>query len=170
MDKKADIIDSIIKSSKPEIVSWSDTYATGIELIDNQHMELVKLTNELYMGCMSGKETANAAFKATMSRMVEYVSFHFTTEQKLLELVKYPKYREHKKLHDTLVVNILEAVKEYEKGTKFVPNQFVRTLKDWIFGHIAVFDKGYSLFIREQKKKGLITDGQLSKEQISNIK
>lgn len=161
MDQKTDLADGIIKTKSPEIVSWSETYATGIELIDNQHMQLVKLTNELYRGCMSGKETANAAFKDTMSRMVEYVRFHFAAEQKILEAVKYPEYKAHKKLHDTLVMNILEAVKEYEKGVKFVPNQFVRTLKDWIFGHIAVYDKGYSLYIREQKKKGLLTDQQL---------
>ena len=161
MNKKTGLLDEMAKNHKAEIVTWSETYATGVELIDNQHKELVKLTNELYRACLSGKETANTVFRESMSRMVEYVRFHFSTEQTLLQHVKYPEYTEHKKQHDTLVRNILESASEYEKGVNFVPNQFVRTLKEWIFGHIAVFDKAYALYINEQKRKGRINDQQL---------
>ena len=162
MNQKNNHIDGQLNPNRLEIVSWSESYATGIEKIDNQHKELMKLTNELYRACLSGKDNANSAFKEAMRRMVEYVRFHFSDEQKLLERVKYPDYIEHKRQHDTLVMNILEAVKEFEKGNKFVPNSFVRTLKDWVFGHIAVLDKTYAFYINGQRKKGLITDQQLS--------
>ena len=161
MNTKMDPVDDLFSPSQIEIVSWSESYATGIELIDKQHRELMNLTNELYRACLSGKEKANAAFEDAMSRMVEYVRFHFSNEQKLLEQLKYPDYNKHKLQHDTLVKNILEAVKEYDKGNKFVPNNFVRTLKDWIFGHIAVFDKSYAFYISSQRKKNLITEDQL---------
>jgi len=96
--------------------------------------------------------------------MVEYVRFHFGAEQVLLQRIKYPDYQEHKKQHDILIRDILEAVNEHNKGEKFVPNQFVRTMRDWILSHIAIADMQYVLYIADQKKKGLLSDEQINKE------
>ena len=148
-----------------EIVIWEAKYETGIPLIDYQHKELVNLTNQLYKACLLGEEAVQTVFKEAMSRMVEYVRFHFGAEQKLLEAIQYPDFQNHKKMHDTLAGNILEAVKEQNEGKKFVPNNFVRTLRDWVFSHIAIQDKQYALYVVAQKRKGLLTD-----EQINSIK
>ena len=144
-----------------EIVQWEAKYATGIEIIDIQHKKLVDLTNELYRACLSRDASVEEMFKEAMGRMVEYVRYHFSEEQDLLQRINYPDYHDHKKQHDTLVMQILSAAKGYNEGKKFVPNNFVRTLKDWVFGHIAVSDKIYSGYVHEQKKKGLLTDEQL---------
>jgi len=139
------------------IVTWDEKYATGIDLIDGQHKELVTIINELFQACLIGDETVSAAFKETMTRMVEYVRFHFGAEQKILERIKYPLFIEHRKQHDEMVYNILEAAKDFEEGKKFVPNHFVRTLRDWVFGHIAISDKRYAAYIAEQMEKGLLS-------------
>jgi hemerythrin len=78
-----------------------------------------------------------------------------------LDRIKYPDYHVHKKEHEELVFKILEAVKEYEDGKKYVPNSFVHTLKDWICSHIAVYDQLYAAYVHEQKRKGLLTDEML---------
>jgi hemerythrin len=140
------------------IIEWSNVYKTGINKIDEQHKELVKLTNELYSACLSNPGALQTVFKDAMSRMVEYVKFHFTAELEILSRINYPDFPEHKKQHDELIHKILGAVKDYSEGKKFVPNNFVRTLKDWIFSHIAVYDKNYSLYIVSQKNKGLLAD------------
>jgi hemerythrin len=153
-----------IKTNNPEvfdggeIVSWSDRYATGIQKIDDQHRQLVILTNNLYKACLQNSKEAETKFKESMSLMVEYVRFHFSDELKILERVKFPGFPEHKKQHETLVKNVLEAAKEYNEGTRYVPNSFVRTLKEWVFSHIAISDKVYSAYIMKQKEKGLLTD------------
>ena len=143
------------------LVTWDEKYATNIEQLDNQHKELVELTNKLFQACLAGEETVNTMFKDAMHHMVEYVRFHFSAEQKLLERINFPDLPEHKKQHDDLVRTIIDTVKDFEKGKKFVPNTFVRTLRDWIFGHIAVYDMKYAAFVADQKKKGLLTDHQL---------
>jgi len=150
-----------------EIVSWSDKYATGIELIDEQHHQLVDLTNELYRACLSGGDERLTVFKDAMSRMVEYVRFHFTAELKLLDAIKYPDYNNHKKMHNDLVAEILEASKKYHDGKVFVPNKFVRTLRDWVFGHIALYDKIYSAYVEEQIKEGKLTKKMLKEIELS---
>ena len=141
-----------------KIVEWEDVFNTGIKLIDDQHRELVNLTNELFQACLSGNDAVDPAFKEIMARMVAYVRFHFTAELELLNRIKYPNLNEHKAQHDALVKKILEAAKEHSEGKKFVANQFVRTLKDWVFGHIAVYDKIYAAYVADQKSKGLLKD------------
>ena len=152
----------VSKEESPILVTWSELFAVGIDLIDNQHRELVNLTNQLYKACTTSEETLSVLFKDHLHSMVEYVRFHFTAELKLLERIKYPDYQEHKKQHDQLVIQILEAAKEFEGGKKLVPNHFVRTLKDWVFGHIGIYDQQYAAYVREQKHKGLLTDAEIN--------
>ena len=139
-----------------ETIIWDHKYDTGIAMIDDQHKELLQLINELHQACVSGQGVGDV-FTGAMHRMVEYVHFHFGAEQQLLSKVKYPDYHEHKKQHDALIKNILDAAKDYSEGKRFVPNNFVRTLKEWVFGHIAVSDKHYASYIMDQKKKGLLS-------------
>ena len=146
--------------SQDSIVKWDNKYTTGIELIDTQHKELVALTNMLFRACLSGQE--DSVFRETMTRMVAYVRFHFETEQQMLEGLGYPDYLNHKQQHDSMIKTILDAAKDYKEGKQFVPNKFVRALKDWIFGHIAIFDKAYAVYIAAHKEKGLLTDQQIN--------
>jgi len=145
-----------------DMVTWDEKYATGIELIDSQHKELFSLTNELFRACKGDNEALKGVFMETMEKMVAYVRFHFGAEQEMLQRIKYPEYPEHKKQHDKLIRDILDAVNAHNKGEKFVANQFVRTMRDWILGHIAVTDKQYALYITAQKKKGLLGDKDIS--------
>ena len=141
-----------MENNSPFIVVWDDKYATGLEPIDTQHKKLLDLTNELYQACLvNDKTTVDTVFKDAMSRMVEYVRYHFGIEQEILKRVNYPEYTEHKNQHETLIKQILDASKDFTEGKKFVPNNFVRTLRDWILGHIGFYDKRYAAYIHEKK-------------------
>ena len=144
--------------SSSDLISWDESFSTGIKLIDEQHKELVVLTNELFNACRQGDNNIGPVFKDALSSMVDYVRFHFTAELEILQRINYPGYLDHKKQHDDLIIKILSASKEYATGKKFTPNKFARTLRDWVFGHIAFYDKHYAAFIIEQKSKGLLTD------------
>jgi len=158
MKIKSDITNESLSANDTDIVKWGPTYATGIPSIDNQHKELVDLTNKLYHACLNRKEDMDTTFKTAMSRLVEYVRYHFSDEQTLLKRIKFPNYMEHKKEHNDLIKEILEAAKKYNAGISIVPNQFVRTLKDWIFSHIAVLDRIYADFVLDQRARGLLGD------------
>jgi hemerythrin len=147
--------------NKIEIVKWSDVYVTGLAKVDAQHKDLIDLTNELYQACMYGDDVLGIMFKEVMSRMVEYVRLHFTTEMGILTKIKFPNIVEHKKQHDELVKNILNAAKEYEAGKKYAANNFARVLKEWILSHIAIYDKEFALYFADQKNKGLLSDQHL---------
>jgi hemerythrin len=138
------------------LVEWEDRYSVGISLIDDQHKELVRLTNELYQGCLAGNGEAEEFFFKTIRGVLEYTKFHFSAEEKLMENVKYPNYAEHKKQHEDFVIQLLNEVKSFQEGKKFVPNNFVRYLKDWILSHIALMDTSYAKYIMDLKKQGTL--------------
>ncbi|MDR0636972.1 MAG: bacteriohemerythrin [Treponema sp.] len=135
-----------------DFVTWEDRYALGIPFIDAQHKELVRLTNELFLSCQGG--TANDIFRETIKAAVKYVAEHFSAEEAMMSRIKYPGLAEHKKEHEVFVQKVLEDVQHFEAGRAFVPNTFVRFLKDWILTHIAMSDKKYADYIMHLKKLG----------------
>ena len=157
--KSQDTIVNHLAQPDNELIVWSHIYETGVELIDEQHKELLNLTNHLYRACLDGD--GHTMFREVMHQLVSYVKFHFSAELKLLEKINYPGFHEHKKQHEELAIDILEAVRNYDEHNKLLPNVFVRTLKDWVFSHIAVSDRLYAIYITDQKKKGLLCDKQI---------
>jgi hemerythrin len=142
-------------SDSTEFVKWDKRYLVNIPFIDQQHQELVRLTNELYQGCLIGEDLVrNYYFMKAIKGVVDYVAKHFSMEEKMLENINYPGLATHKNQHEEFVRKILEDVKSFQNGKKFVPNVFVRYLKDWILSHIAVEDKRYAEYIFNLKKQG----------------
>ncbi|MDR2247138.1 MAG: bacteriohemerythrin [Treponema sp.] len=139
------------------LIEWDDRYSMHIRFIDDQHKELINLTNRLYKGCLGGDETACSYFMEAIRGTVDYVKYHFSTEEKMLESIHYPDLAQHKKEHESFVKRVLEDVRKFQTGKKFIPNEFVRYLKDWVLTHIAIEDKKYSEYILNLKKKGLLT-------------
>jgi hemerythrin len=136
------------------LIEWVDRYSLGIPIIDEQHKKLVEMTNDLYRGCLLGDDAARDYFMKAVHSVVGYVKYHFAAEEKIMEKIKYPAMAEHKKEHEGFVKKVFEEVKSFEGGKKFVPNVFVRYLKDWILAHIAVQDKKYAEYIMNLKRQG----------------
>jgi hemerythrin len=137
---------------KKRFVEWDSRYLTGIPLIDSQHKKLIEMTNNLYECCFEGTEDIRECFENAVHGTVEYVKYHFSDEEKILENIKYPGTSAHKKEHENFVRKILEEVRNFEEGKKFVPFIFVRFLRDWILAHIAVEDIKYAVYFSAMKK------------------
>ena len=103
--------------------------------------ELHMLINSLYNACLDEKNILEETFTSVMKEMVEYVMIHFRDEEAIMESVNYPQLKEHKKKHEAFVKEVLTAVTAYRNGKQFVPNTFVRFLRDWLFNHILVCDR-----------------------------
>lgn len=131
-------------------VEWEARYSVGIDTIDKQHKKLVDFTNKLFDGCRQGQEFAAESFKATLKDVVAYVKEHFQTEEQLFDQYGYPAADAHKKQHQAFVYKVLEEVANFENNKQFVPNKFVRFLRDWLLEHIAVSDQAYSEFLKSK--------------------
>ncbi|MDR1352434.1 MAG: bacteriohemerythrin, partial [Treponema sp.] len=99
-------------------VAWDDKYSVGIPLIDEQHKELIRLTNELYQGCLAGDDGGREFFFTAVHGAMDYVKYHFSAEEKMLENVNYPRLAEHRKRHEDFVLKMVEDVKSFQGGRK----------------------------------------------------
>jgi hemerythrin-like metal-binding protein len=127
-------------------VYWDDSYSVGFGLIDNQHKELVRMTNSLFESCKRGSGAADAAFMKTVRSAVEYAQTHFYTEEKYMKQTNYPDFDAHKQEHESFVTTVIGAVKNFEKQ-KSDPFDLARFLKQWLLNHIAKVDKKYAPYL-----------------------
>jgi hemerythrin len=149
------------KMSTNTVVEWDDSYSVGVELIDSQHKELVKMTNELFLGCQKGGAAAEIYFMKTIQGAVKYVKTHFSTEEIIMERLKYPEFLTHKKEHENFVSKVLKEVKDFESAKNFAPLEFARYLQDWVLNHIAKSDKKYGAFFDTLRQKGALDESML---------
>jgi hemerythrin len=152
--------EDLMEDLKDEYIAWSPTFSMGVTLIDKQHKEIVKLTNELYNHCIGDTESERKYFRKVIKKAVEYVRQHFATEENIMIKTGYPGYVEHKKEHDAFIINILGMIKAYRSDNKMTLIEFTHFLKDWVLAHIAVCDKEYFKYfmqIATRKKDGTLS-------------
>ena len=135
-----------------DCVRWSESYSVGFDIIDNQHKELVKMTNTLLNGCKMGGSAAEAAFMKTVRDAIQYAQTHFFTEEKYMRLSKFPELDVHKQEHENFIITVKNAVKEYEEK-KSDPGALARFLKEWLLNHIAQSDKKYAPYLKTINNK-----------------
>ena len=146
---------------KNSIVKWNNSYSVGIKPIDDQHKELIRLTNKLFASCMEGNErtkseegSANRVFLEVIHEAVDYVGYHFGIEERIMERIDYPEYMIHKQEHVSFAQEIVKKTREFKNGRSNTPLSFVHYLKDWVLEHIAVSDKKLGNYLQEMHKSG----------------
>jgi len=136
------------------VVQWQNSYSVNIKLIDEQHMELIKLTNKLFASCMAGQQKSKEAFLEIVRSAVDYTGYHFSTEEKIMERINYPGYSAHRKEHKDFVREVYIKVDEFKAGKILTPLTFVYFLRDWVLSHIAVSDRKLGEYLVRLKKSG----------------
>ena len=151
-----------------EIVTWQKSYSVNIPLVDSQHMELVNLTNKLYRSAMKGRDQSKETFMGVLRGAVDYVGYHFSTEEKIMERVGYPGFSAHKKEHTDFVREVLKSVNEFSQGNLFNPLPFIKYLKDWVLTHIAVSDAAMGNYLVNLKRSGDLQNITLKVKQVAD--
>lgn len=140
-------------SSDKDFIKWDSRFALGITYIDKQHMHLVELCNKLYTEVMESRlkvgndENSHwqVALAGTLKECVSYVAIHFADEEKLMKLVNFQGYGEHKQRHDEFTRKVLETARNFETISFTDAIKFCKFLYEWILSHIAHEDK---LFVK----------------------
>ena len=121
---------------------WSDKYSVNVKEIDEQHKHLVGMINALHEALVAGR--GKEAQGKIISEMVDYAAVHFGTEEKYMQLYKYPGHGNHKAEHDSFSVKAAD-LKARVDGQGFVLTLTVLNfLREWLQNHIMVTDKQYS--------------------------
>jgi len=150
---------AVIKSDDKHVV-WSDRYSMGVKIVDDQHKGLLNFVNELFNHATGNENEEREYFKSVIQQAVKYIKTHFETEEKLMTKTHFPRYKEHKKIHDEFTMTVLKTVKDFESGKRLVLEKFAYFLKDWVLSHVAVEDVKYADYFRKIATRN--EDGKLT--------
>ncbi|MBA7560720.1 Bacteriohemerythrin [subsurface metagenome] len=144
---------------KKPFAEWKEDYKIGITEVDEQHMSMVKIINDLHAGLsLNTKTDRTEAFNIAVKEAIEYVKIHFNTEELFMIHYKYPGLKEQQKMHKDFVIELISSVKSYEDNNSHAPVNLLIFLKYWLLKHIAVEDKKIGQFIQQGNFDKKISD------------
>ena len=120
---------------------WKESYRLGVDRIDNQHIELFRMTEKLIEDIAA--DAPAEVYRESLNFLKDYVIYHFRDEEEYQKSISYAGFEEHHKEH----VSFTKTVLEYEK--KLEESGFdVSVLKDlagvvtaWLIYHVADTDQ-----------------------------
>ncbi|MDR3271120.1 MAG: bacteriohemerythrin [Peptococcaceae bacterium] len=128
--------------------TWSKDIATGNELIDLQHKQLIQAINNLLEACTQGK--GRAALGETIDFLASYTAKHFADEENLQLQAKYADFTRHKTLHDGFKGTVSDLVRQLKaEGASIVlVGKVNSSIGDWLMNHIKREDTKVAAHIR----------------------
>lgn len=126
-------------------IRWKEEYEIGVPKMDGQHQRLVEIANQLFRAMKSGD--AGDSVGKVLDSLVEYTTFHFSDEEKLLRESGFPNYMPHKKIHEKLIRDVSGLYDEFKGGNRTVSLRIVKFLKAWLVEHIMGEDAKYAQHI-----------------------
>lgn len=131
-------------------IQWKESYAIGVEEVDNQHKGLFDAVNRLLDACGKGK--GKEELDSVIKFLEDYVVTHFSTEEKLQKQYNYPDYESHKQLHDNFIKEFTKLKKQIEtEGANARSVVLVnRVVVDWLTKHVKNIDKKVGLFLKDK--------------------
>jgi hemerythrin len=127
-----------------KLFDFDSEFRLGIDLIDNEHVKLVDMLNEVHALLSDGKrEEAKQYFNVTLS---SYVNEHFASEEKFMERIEFPLINEHKKIHENFKRSFYELRPLIESCDEAAFRNALSDAFMWIVGHIGKTDKKYAAF------------------------
>ncbi len=128
--------------------TWNDSFQIGVALIDDQHKTLFDAMDALYAACSVGKGRQEVV--KTAEFLESYVVKHFLDEEVLQKNSAYPKYAEHKKIHDAFIAQVKGLKNDIaEHGPTIVSVAKMNTmLSGWLLNHIKNVDTELAQYVK----------------------
>ena len=141
-------------------IEWSDKFATGIKVIDAQHMRILNYINELNDVQQSHDQNA---LREIILNLIDYTLSHFAFEEALMEESGFGAATEHVHSHNAFRTRIENFSQRYEQGED-ISHELLGILNTWLINHIAEDDSSYVPFVKTnmpeintRQKKGWIS-------------
>lgn len=127
-------------------IEWDESLRTGIQSIDEQHQELIVMLHRLGRFRCS-RDDFNDAF----DELEDYANIHFKIEENYMISLNYPKYKEHKAFHNTLIDTIEKFKQEIiiTKDTYELGGRIIEIVWDWMKKHYSTTDIELAKFIKQ---------------------
>ena len=123
------------------LISWNNSLTLGIESVDEQHQELVRIINALHAAMLAGK--TKEVVGTVLGELVTYTQVHFKYEEQLFRRCKYVNIASHMAEHAGLTKQVLDFKNRFDRGEAILSIDLMEFLRDWLSKHILESDMQY---------------------------
>ena len=131
-------------------IAWSDDLAIDDSQIDFQHHQLIDALADLADALAAG-DRRRVAEAAPFLRL--YAQVHFSDEERVLELIAWPKLAEHRALHEGFRSRLGELEGAVARGDLAAGTGLLGFLAAWLQCHIRVVDREFASEVRKLRAR-----------------
>ena len=124
-------------------MKWHDKYSVGIEEIDVQHRELLRMFS-LVQDAAQGRQGWSEIHYGIVE-VISFADFHFRFEEALMRMYGFPDYAEHSQLHRHIIKRAHGVVQETLRSES--PVEVIAFFRDWLVSHMQGEDRAYAHYI-----------------------
>lgn len=136
------------KLIRKEKVVWKEAYSVGIEAIDSDHKNLIKLLNQFQTAY--DYHTGEEFERMALDELVAYTKYHFKNEEELMETNGYPGFEAHREQHHLMIQEVERFLEDYEARGHEALQGVSEYLTGWLINHINGTDKQYTGYLNEK--------------------
>ena len=116
-------------------IVWSDSYKTGISILDEQFRGLTSLINSFFFHKADATGDIERVLVPTMEMFKSYVKINFVTIEKMMDTSAYPETKKYKEVHQEILDNIIAFDKkcreerDADKILKYLKDYWLETIR-----------------------------------------
>jgi hemerythrin-like metal-binding protein len=129
-------------------IDWSPLFSVGVNKLDMQHKELVRLIN--LFGEQYERHHGHSRVPELLAELIRYAQVHFRDEEELMELAGYADLEDHRAIHEQLMEQIFDLNARYESGDLEASTEVMDFLRQWLIDHILKDDMKYRDLMAER--------------------
>ncbi len=137
------LLDTCISMTEPLI--WREGWVLGIDMLDADHREMVRLINRL------GDPEDPATLGTRLSELIAHVRRHFDTEGVFLRAIEYPEVIEHCREHTMQLAEFVDLGRSLAGShTRTLDPIELQGIRHWFFNHVIAEDKRFATYYHEE--------------------
>lgn len=127
-------------------MAWTQDLSVGHETLDQHHKRLFALLAEMERG--SDDSGGFDAVSTSLAELTDYIVYHFTEEEAMMERGGFPFLELHRHSHQTIAMRVADMAASLD-GANFqrVAAELRGFLSGWLIHHIEIEDFEYRPYI-----------------------
>ena len=130
-------------------MEWKAEYATGIPEIDLQHRTLLQFITD-FERAVTGQLHWNTV-QPLIVRAREFVTFHFSVEESLMQISNYPRLAGHRAEHQYVLKQF--AALEHRVLRQEQNKELLPLMSAWLFDHIIESDQPFARHVLDSYRE-----------------
>jgi hemerythrin len=120
------------------LLTFKPEYSVGIDSMDHEHRQLIRLINELYEEMKDRHDPAS--IEQFLGDIHAAIASHFALEERLMQKAGYEEFEAHKEDHENLLDQIGDMMDEFDQDHERGAEMLERSLSGWFSNHFSTFD------------------------------